>query len=100
MSVAGVCFPLPPYILRILDHFSDSESKTVGRRPRRIVPPIWVLEISGMKMMRGDVESWSNSVEVASLVWVMEIDQTQVSSVIPKRERQRNSVTEGKDILK
>ena len=53
-----------------------------------------------MKMMRGDVESWSNSVEVASLVWVMEIDQTQVSSVIPKRERQRNSVTEGKDILK
>lgn len=46
---------------------AGSSPNTVGLKPRRIVPPIWVFEISGMKMMRGSFASGWNSAEVASI---------------------------------
>ena len=37
---------------------------TVGRSPRRIVPPMWVREISGMNMTTGSAGSATNSVDL------------------------------------
>jgi hypothetical protein len=55
----------PPYSRRIL-HFSVPLSNTVGRRPSRIVPPRWVLEISGMKTIVGCGVLGKSSAECAS----------------------------------
>ena len=56
----------PAYSLRAVV-CSVPGSKTDGRSPRRIVPPIWVLEISGINTITGFSTFGTNSSEVASV---------------------------------